>query len=856
MPLSPGEKLGPYEIVSAIGAGGMGEVYKARDTRLDRTVAVKVLPDHIAKRDDLRARFEREARAVASLNHPNICTLHDIGPGYMVMELIEGESLADCVAKGAIPVDQALKHATQLADALDRAHRAGVTHRDVKPQNIMLTRDGVKVLDFGLAKSQAKPGPTEETLTAVLTTEGTIVGTPQYMAPEQFEGREADARSDIWAFGAVLYEMIAGQKAFQGKSYSALLGAILNADPAPLNAPAWIERLIKRCLQKDPDDRYQSMRDVVLDMRAPQPETKSETKTNRWPWIAAIAVPTLIAAWLAVRIEKPLAAPLVRSTLALPPHVNHDGNSIAVSPDEKRVAFSARNAEGKIQLWVRPLDTIAAQPLAGTDGASDPFWSPDSQSIGFFAEGKLKRVEASGGPVLTLADTDRTELNRGGSWSSKGVILFNGGGFGPLKRISATGGAVVEATKVAGPVTTHRRPWFLPDGNHFVFSSGVGASSTSKAIHLGSLDSTADTKLIDASDSGAIYSAGHLLFLRAEVVMAQPFDTRKLAISGHAIPALESVPGGGVANMAGFSASPNGLLVHASGSRYFSDLTWFGRNGDKIATLGEPANFQSISFSGDRTRIAVSMLDPQQNSNVWLVDAVRGVRTPLNSGRSGRAAVFSADGRVVFYPVVHEGGTQIFRQRSDGAGAAEMIGEGRFAGHWFSNSPDGKLLLVGVGSKGVAVLPDPLGEPGKSKWYPFPNLPPSASLTQFSPDGRWIAYQSEETGRDEIFVTPFPGPGMKRQVSTSGGSHPRWRDDGREIFFLAPDGHIAAAEVSPRKGILETGEAKFLFNPRMRRVPTYTYDISADGQRILAITQRNTTDSLTIVQNWPALLKK
>ncbi|MFN0104519.1 MAG: protein kinase domain-containing protein, partial [Bryobacteraceae bacterium] len=733
----------------------------------------------------------------------------------------------------------------------DRAHRAGVTHRDVKPPNIMLTRDGVKVLDFGLAKSQAKPGPTEETLTAVLTTEGTIMGTPQYMAPEQFEGKEADARSDIWAFGAVLYEMVSGQKAFQGKSYSALLGAILNADPTPLAAPAWINRLLTRCLQKDPDDRYQSMRDVVLDLRAPQTETAPAAKINRWPWIAAVAVPTLVAAWLAVGIEKPAPAPLIRSTLALPPNVYHDGTSIAVSPDEKRVAFSARNAEGEIQLWVRPLDAIAAQPLAGTEGAADPFWSPDGQSIGFFADGKLKRIDLSGGPVLSLADTGRTENNRGASWGSTGVILFNSVGTGPLSKVAASGGAVVEATKIARPGQTHRRPWFLPDGKHFVFAAGTGGTAASKAIHVGSLDSTESTKLIDASDSGAIYSSGHLLFLRSEMLMAQPFDPPKLAISGDAAPIVESVPGGGIANFGGFSASAKGLLVHASGSRYFSDLTWFDRRGTRIATVGEPGNFSELNLSADRTRAAVTILTQQQERTVWLVDAVRGFRTPFSAEAGSSGAEFSRDGRMVFFA----SGRRLFRKRTDGGDSELVIDMENYGSQVLSLSPDGKFLL-GANLNGLWILPDPLGEPGKSKPYQFPRTSPRASHGQFSPDGRWIAFQSDETGRDEIYVTPFPGPGVQRQISTAGGSRPRWRGDGREIFFLAPDGQIAASEVSPRNGELEAGEAKFLFNPRMRRVPPYTYDVSADGQRILAIVPRANSTELTIVQNWTALLKK
>ncbi|MBL8295955.1 MAG: protein kinase, partial [Bryobacterales bacterium] len=426
MPLSPGEKLGPYEVLAPIGAGGMGEVYRARDTRLGRTVAVKVLPDHIAGREDARGRFEREARAVASLNHPNICVLHDIGPNYMVLELIEGETLAARIEKGALPLAQALQYAVQIADALDRAHRAGVTHRDVKPQNIMLTRDGVKVLDFGLAKSTATPAPTQETLTAVLTTEGTVLGTPQYMAPEQFEGKEADARSDIWAFGAVLFEMVTGRKAFVGKSYTSLMAAILGGDPAPMAmkpfTPAWLERLVRRCLEKDPEDRWQSMRDIVLELRSPVVESVAPVKAGRWGWIAVAAglAVALIALGAIHFRETPPLLP-VMTTSILPPD-KAGFNRTAISPDGKILAFTA-TIEGRRQLWVRPLHGLTEQALAGTEQALLPFWSPDSRWIGFFAQDKLKRIEATGGAAQTLCDVTAP---RGGTWNAAGVIVFSG----------------------------------------------------------------------------------------------------------------------------------------------------------------------------------------------------------------------------------------------------------------------------------------------------------------------------------------------------------------------------------------------------------------------------------------------
>src|SRR5262245_45700732 len=447
MPLSAGEKLGPYEILSPIGAGGMGEVYKARDTRLDRFVAVKVLPEHIARREDLRQRFEREARAVASLNHPHICVLHDIGnqngTGYMVMEHLEGETLASRIARGSLPLDQALQLATQIADALDRAHRAGVTHRDVKPANLMLTRDGVKVLDFGLAKSGSKPAPTEQTLTAALTTEGSVLGTPQYMAPEQFEGKEADTRSDIWAFGAVLYEMVTGEKAFQGKSYSSLVGAILSADPRPMLVkpftPPALERLVRRCLAKEPEDRYQSMRDVVLDLRMPsQAPTAMPVRTSWWPWVVAAVCLVAAVGWGAWMRKSSVPALSVKFDVN-PPEGTRFGSIFtiggsAISPDGRTLAFVATNAKGETLLYVRPLESLEARALPGTQDAGRPFWSPDSKSLAFVARAKPKRIEVIGGSPITLCDAG---VARGGTWNEDGVIVFGDHAAG-LQRIPAS----------------------------------------------------------------------------------------------------------------------------------------------------------------------------------------------------------------------------------------------------------------------------------------------------------------------------------------------------------------------------------------------------------------------------------
>jgi hypothetical protein len=615
MPLSPGAKLGPYEILGPIGAGSMGEVYKARDTRLERPVAIKVLPPHIAQREDLRARFEREARAVAALNHPHICTLYDVGPGYMVMELIEGETLAACIAKGAFPLDQALKLAAQIADALDRAHRAGVTHRDVKPQNVMLTRDGVKVLDFGLAKSAvSKPGPTESTLTQALTTEGTVMGTPQYMAPEQFEGKEADACSDIWAFGAVLYEMATGRKAFEGKSYSSLVGAILATDPAPMAVkpftPAWLERLVRRCLAKDPEDRWQSMRDVVLELRTPPPEplvAAARPKAFRWLWAGVAALPTLLLAALAfVHFrETPPVAQTLRYIIA--PPENSTLHSIALSPDGRTLVIAATVA-GKRQLYLRPMDALEARAMPSTEGASYPFWSPDSLSIGFFSEGKLKRISASSGPAQTVCDAPG---GAGGSWSTEGFIVFspNPGSRAPIQRVAASGGVPTDLTKARG---FQWHPIILPGGRHFVYTMR-GLMPEESGIYIASLDGKQDRRILPDRSSTAFAPPepgerhGHLLFVREGAPMAMPFDAARAQPAGDAFPVPENVSLSIPSSSAyvPVTVSHTGTLIYAAGVGLVNkQIGWYDRSGKSLGPVGLSGTILTPALSPDQKSVA------------------------------------------------------------------------------------------------------------------------------------------------------------------------------------------------------------------------------------------------------------
>ena len=668
MPLSSGERLGPYEIVAPIGAGGMGEVYKACDARLDRTVAVKVLPDHIAQREDLRARFEREARAVASLNHPNICTLHDIGrheeKSYMVMELVEGVTLASRLGKGALPLDQALTLAAQIADALDRAHRAGVTHRDVKPENLMLTRDGVKILDFGLAKSAAKPGPSEATLTNVLTTEGTVMGTPQYMAPEQFEGKEADARSDIWAFGAVLYEMVTGRKAFEGKSYASLVGAILATDPAPMAmkpfTPAWLERLVLRCLAKDPEDRWQSMRDVVLELRTPPRESvpaAAASRPSRWPW--AITCVAILAAAVWTWFHRPAAtAPPAALNLEVSPP---DGESLyqdagsgfqAISPDGRTLAFLA-GSKGTRHIWVRPLDSPVARSLAGTELADGIFWSPDGRHLGFMAGNKLLRIDLATNAVKEICDAGNTL--RGAAWNAAGEILFATVS-GPLRRVPADGGAPAPVTAVGPSQHNHYFPQFLPDGRQFLYwSRSVSPDLT--GVYAGTLDLQPDRqprKKILASPHNALYAAPlgastrFLLFRRGRSVFAQPFDPQSLTLTGSPRPVADNV--GARAGLGLYSVSGNGILATASAGDLFRTVSIVSPEGETLSTAGKPDAYSSLRLSPDGRTAALTKTMPNSAVEIWLMDLAHGSPVPFtNHGGVSIAPVWSPQGDEILY---------------------------------------------------------------------------------------------------------------------------------------------------------------------------------------------------------------
>jgi len=899
MGLSSGTKLGPYEIVAPLGAGGMGEVYRARDTRLERSVAVKILPQHLADKAEASERFEREARTISSLNHPNICQLHDVGQQdgvrYLVMELLEGETLADRLRRGPLPFEQVLRYGAEIADGLHAAHRRGVVHRDLKPGNVMLTKSGAKLMDFGLAKGIIQPSLVSEGLTATLTSshatpltqQGTIVGTFQYMAPEQIEGKEADARSDIFSFGAVLYEMVRGKRAFEGKTLVSVAAAILEKEPEPLRGqpltPASLERVIRKCLAKDPDARWQSAGDLASELRwiaegsvsgvhtASPISVRRGARVREWfAWIfCALAIIAVIVLSLVLGFsggEKPV----VRMQIATPEKlqfnfVGDNGGPPVISPDGKNVVFAAR-AEGKNQLFLRPLDKLKPQPIAGTEDGTFPFWSPDSRSIAFFVEGKLKRADLAGGPPVTICDAP---VGRGGSWSTNGMIVFSPTFTEALLQVPATGGIPTAATKLSDKYTTHRWPWFLPDGHHFLYlaANHAATTSTTTAVFWASLDGR-DNKLLFTSPSNAIYASGHLLYVRDNTLMAQPFDGSSGQLQGDPVPLNDDVQVDGTVWRGTFSASDNGALVYQPGvlgARH--RLTWFDRSGKELGSVSGPDAFSLMELSPDDRKVAVTIGDPV--GMIWIYDMLHNSRTRFTFGNDSNVdAIWSRDGKKIAYlegDVNNAFSRKVIVKASDGSGeATQLLDIGTVhtlqqeLNDW---SPDLRYILyesgtVGEGN-GIDLWLLPLSG---DKPFPLLSSPGDQQFAQFSPDGRWVAYSSSETGRPEIYVVPFPATGSKWQISTNGGTRPRWRRDGKEIVFeVEGSGKVMSAQVNGRGPNFEVGEVRPLFETT--NLPPNNagsqWSLTSDGQRLLAITTGETGAlPLTVIQNWTGDLKR
>ena len=867
----------------------MGEVYRARDTRLDRTVAIKILPQNLASTPEVRQRFEREARAISSLNHPHICVLHDVGhqngTDFLVMEYLEGESLAKRLEKGPLPTAELLRIAIEIADALEKAHRQGVIHRDLKPGNIILTKSGAKLLDFGLAKAAAAPAvvdlPASPTVSqnigespTPLTARGTIVGTFQYMAPEQLEGKEADARSDIFSFGAVLYEMATARKAFEGKTTASVIATILKDNPPPITslvplAPPPLDQLVRTCLAKDPDDRRQAMHDVLLDLKwiaeagsqagIPVPVVAHRKHRERIAW-TGMAVFAIIAALATIGyiLRGPRPASPIVAEISPPANTTFVFNGNAAGPP-------VLSPDGKQQLWVRPLNAATAQPLAGTQGAMFPFWSPDSRSLGFFANGKLNRIDASGGPILSIADA---AIGRGGSWGADGTILFAADTNSPIYRVPASGGTrqPVTTLNASRQEITHRWPQFLPDGKHFLFFAHCNVLEND-GTYVASLQG-GEPELVVRNDTSALYAdPGYLLFIQQGTLMAQRFDADSLRLIGDAVPVAEHVGMDSIVWGGAFSVSGGGLLVYQSGNAVSEkdQLLWFDRSGKQIGITGTPGYFTATSLSPDGSKLAAEVGIPGASGfNIWVFDLARGIPSRLTFSSSIDAAPsWSPDGKTIAFTANAGGPSHLYQKAADGTGSTSPLLVDDADENNPSFSYDGRYIVFERRANAPGSHSEIWALPlvGDRKAFPVVQNPQSDLFgPAISPDGKWLAYTSVESGSPEIYVVPFGKGTGKWQVSNNGGTRPRWRHDGRELFHLSLDHKIMSAEISEQRASLVIGKVVPLFqaNPVFSAHIHWPYDVSGDGKKFVVCTQEalKTSESVTLVTNWPALLKK
>jgi Tol biopolymer transport system component len=891
MPLSPGIRLGPYEVLARLGAGGMGEVYRAKDTALGREVALKVLSPALVGDSQYMARFEREAQVLASLNHPHIATLHGLeesgGVRALVMELVEGPTLADRIALGPVPLEDALAVARQIAEALEFAHERGIIHRDLKPANVKLTRDGaVKVLDFGLAKAlddeaAASAVANSPTITMAATRAGVILGTAAYMPPEQAKGKPVDRRADIWAFGVVLFEMLSGRQMYKGETTPETLASVMRDEPRwetlPADTPPAIQKLLRRCLDKNPKRRLRDIGEARIALEdsgsgtavAPViPEAKPKAVSNRLPWALA-AVATLAA--LALAFFHFREAPPVERVLrySIPAPEKTSIHTFALSPDGHYLAMAVTQ-EGKRELWVRALDTLQPQRLPGTDEATYPFWSPDSRYIGFFTQGKLKKIAVSGGPAQSLCDAPD---GRGGTWNRDGVILFAPTPNAALQRVTAIGGVPAPVTKVEGGAF-HRFPVFLPDGRRFLYqTSGAGEKS---GVYLASLDSQTGQRLL-AEPSRAIYSLaqagskiGYLLFIRENTLMSQPVESDTVRPAGDLFPVAEQVSYGAVFGYAPASVSENGILAyHAGRGISESQLVWYDRAGKELGKVGARSNANGFALSPDEKTVAAPRSQTAARSiwDIWLHEIGRGAETRFTFHQSiNMQPVWSPDGRRLMFTSNRAGPYDLYLKDTSGAGQDEAFfqkpGTPKYVTDW---SRDGRFLLY--------VDTDPRTKwdlwtvpvSGDRKAVPFLQTEFNEAQGQFSPDVNWIAYASDESGRYEIYVRPFPPGPAKWKISISGGQHPRWRSDGKELFYLSPElklMSVAIKAVPGRSPVFEAAAPQVLFESHAVAVPAgfnmFNYAVAADGKRFLVSTSgREAADApVTVVTNWQAAVKK
>ena len=880
MSLSAGERLGPYEIIALIGAGGMGEVYRAHDPRVGRDVAIKVSQEQFSER------FAREARSIGALNHPNICTLFDVGPNFLVMELVEGEA-----PQGPLPLEEALRIARQIGEALSEAHEKGITHRDLKPANIKIKPDGtVKVLDFGLAKmteppASASQGATQSpTLSMAATQAGMILGTAAYMAPEQAKGKPADRRADIWAFGVVLHELLTGRRMFEGDDVTETLAAVVLREPEWEGVPQEVRRLLKKCLEKDPKKRLRDIGDVweLLEdsgtglqpvLPAPSP---SRLGIGVWASMGALVVALAALAFVHLR-ETPPPEHTLRYTIA--PPEGGTVHSFAVSPDGRTLVMAAA-VNGKRQLWHRPLDALQWQPMPTTDDARYPFWSPDSRNIGFFAEGKLRKIAASGGPSQSLCDSADA---RGGSWSRDDVIVFSPSGNSDnlIQRVSAAGGV---PSSVINTRARYLFPVFLPDGRHFLYET-VGLSSEKNGVFVASLDGKENRRIL-ADNSGAVFAPsapqsriGQLLFLREGNLMAQPFDAGSLETSGDAFPVAEGVALANANNFAPVSVSDNGVLLYWTGGTGGnlggnSQIVWYDRVGKLLETVGAPGSVLMPAISPNEKTIAFSRGPGTSNRDIWLRDLDRQneQRLTTNASFNGIPSWSPKGDRIVFSS--NRGGqtTDLYLRASNGSGQDEMLVDtpnGKVVNQW---SRDGRFIVYSEQdpktNQDLWVLP--VAEDGKPSGKPMQFLHSEFNEIQgqLSPDSRWMAYTSNKTGTREVYVQPFPSADNEIRISIKGGEQPRWNRDVKELYYLAADGQITAVPIIVSAGpkfSLKAGAPAALFDAHiaLQNQVFFSYDVTADGKRFLvaavpsaASSTGPSTPPLTVRVNWNAASKK
>jgi serine/threonine protein kinase len=892
MALTPGSRIGVYEIVAAIGAGGMGEVYRARDTKLQRDVAIKVLPDLFARDPERLARFEREARTLAALNHPHIAQVYGVEEsGHvhgLVMELVEGEDLSQRIERsGAIPLDEALPIALQIAEALEAAHEQGIIHRDLKPANIKVRPDGtVKVLDFGLAKALAPPDPgspggfrpgieNSPTITSPLamTHLGMILGTAAYMAPEQAKGKPVDKRADIWAFGCVLYEMLTGKRPFAGEDVTDTLAAIVRADPdwpaLPPDTPAVIRKLLSRCLEKDRRERLPDIGAARLELKDARtgsaiegaPLTRVPRRRAIVPWLlfALASLAAVVAAGYAVGTRQP-PDPRVYKTFIIPPAPLSGAPALrlAISPDGRRLAFVAPDSTGNTVLWVRRLDDSTARAVPDTVNASSPFWSPDSNSIAFVADSRLRRVDADGGPVLTLCTVS---VAPAGSWSRQDVILFTGPK-GPLIKIAATGGQTIGVMDPTPniPEVVQISPFFLPDQRHFLYTAGAGGSR-SLGVYAASLDSKETKRVLDVG-SNAVYADGYILYLRETTLMAQRFDPDTLTVSDAALPVATDVQMNPSTGIGAFAVSQTGILVYQMGPSSGTQVAWLDRGGRQLDILRAQPDNRDVQLSPDGQWASLTLPDDHgPTANVWLFDLVRGLSRRFTFGQGGYSAVWSPDGRNIAYASPRSSSVDLFEKSVTGATGERLLLHDDHVKYPLGFSPDGQYLLYAINQSANSGRLRVLPMLGERKPREIVHTDDNQVPAEISPDGRWLAYVSGETGRREVFVTSFPDAQGKWQISTNGGDSPRWRPgDGKELFFVAGD-KFMTAETSPHGDQFDTGPLRQLFQvraPAPQLGTRSTYAVTRDGQRFLfnIWDPKAAFTPIGLVVNWPQSIKR